>query len=78
MWRWKMKITDLMNQLQAESKNQAIKDDNYACAFGDFSGVTIQSTSFVVRTNSKKGVVNSIWYADGKKISRDKLVAMFA
>ena len=73
-----MKITDLMNQLQTESKNQAIKNDNYACAFGDFSGVTIQSTSFVVRTNSKKGVVTSIWHANGKKISREKLVSMFS
>lgn len=73
-----MKITDLMNQLQVESKNKAIKDDNYRSAFGEFCGVEIQSTSFVVRTNSKKGVVNSIWYANGKKISREKLVSMFA
>jgi hypothetical protein len=73
-----MKITDLMNSLQAESKRQAIKDDNYACSFGEFSGAEIQSTSFVVRTNSKKGVVNSIWYVNGKKVGRAKLIEMFA
>ncbi len=73
-----MKITDLMNQLQTESKMKAVKIDNYASSFGSLAGVEIQSTSFVVRTNSKKGVVNSIWYVNGKKVGRSKLIAMFS
>ena len=72
-----MKITDLMNQLQAESKNQAIKDDSYACSFGSFSGLEIKSTSVVVRKNSKVGVVTSMWHVNGKKIGREKLISMF-
>ncbi len=72
-----MKITDLMNQLQAESK-KTIHTHFHGCGFGEFEGHKIKARSIQVDTQSKFAVVQTSWFLDGKKISRAKLESMFA
>jgi hypothetical protein len=72
-----MKITALMNQLQTESK-KTIHTHFHGCGFGEFCGHQIKARSIQTDTQSKFAVVQTTWFLDGKRISREKLEAKFS
>lgn len=72
-----MNIEQLLNEMQAESKRQT-ETSNYGFSHGEFNGSKIRAYSHVINTTCRYGVVQTKWFVNDKKVSRAKLIEMFA